>query len=84
MVGGRYLGVASLEYEYRFRPNWGVAVFHDVGNAFDDAFSGGVERGLGVGLRWHSPVGPVRLDVARAMTEPGKPIRFHVVIGPEL
>lgn len=84
VIGGRYLGVASLEYEYRFRPNWGVAVFQDVGNAFDKAFSGGVERGLGVGVRWHSPVGPVRLDVARGMTEPGKPIRFHVVIGPDL
>jgi translocation and assembly module TamA len=37
-----------------------------------------------VGLRWLSPIGLVRADVAWAVSEPGAPLRFHLMIGPDL
>jgi translocation and assembly module TamA len=84
IIGGEGLLVASLEYEYRFRPKWGVAVFYDTGNAFHD-FSGlDLAQGAGVGLRWRSPIGPVRADVAYGLSGPKNSIVFHLNIGPDL
>ncbi len=88
IIGGEALLVGSLEYEYRFRDfrfldKWGVAAFYDAGNACHD-FSCELEQGAGVGLRWLSPIGPIRADVAWALTEPGPPLRFHLSIGPDL
>lgn len=82
VLGGRQLLVGSLEYEYRFRENWGAAVFVDAGDAFDDAPE--FKVGAGIGLRWQSPVGPVKLDLAHGFEEPGDPFRIHFSIGPEL
>ncbi|WP_428035796.1 autotransporter assembly complex protein TamA [Amphritea sp.] len=63
VIGGRNLLVGSAEVEYRFKEDWGVAAFIDSGNAFDDA-DVSLHTGIGIGLRWFSPVGPVRLDLA--------------------
>lgn len=87
-IGGEALLVGSLEYEFRFSglrllDKWGVAAFYDAGNACHD-FSCELEQGAGVGLRWLSPIGPIRADVAWALTEPGHPLRFHLNIGPDL
>ncbi len=84
-IGGETLAVASLEYERRFLTKWGAAVFYDTGNA-SQSFSGlgTLARGAGFGLRWRSPIGPIRADVAFALSEPGHPIRFHLNIGPDL
>lgn len=83
VIGGEALLVGSLEYEYRFLERWGAAVFFDAGNAFRD-FGGSLEQGAGIGLRWRSPIGPIRADVAWALTEPDRPLRFHINIGPDL
>jgi translocation and assembly module TamA len=84
-IGGEALLVGSLEYERRFFTKWGAAVFYDTGNA-SQSFSGlgTLARGAGVGLRWRSPIGPIRLDVAQALSVPGHPFRFHLNIGPDL
>jgi translocation and assembly module TamA len=84
-IGGETLAVASLEYERRFFTKWGAAVFYDTGNA-SQSFSGlgTLARGAGFGLRWRSPIGPIRADVAWALSEPGHPLRFHLNIGPDL
>ncbi|MEJ2509451.1 MAG: autotransporter assembly complex protein TamA [Gammaproteobacteria bacterium] len=83
VIGGKYLMVGSLEYEHTIRGHLSAAVFYDVGNALDD-LSGPLERGAGVGLRWRSPVGPIRLDVASALSRDGQPWRIHISIGPDL
>lgn len=83
VIGGSHLAVASVEYEHLFRERWGVAAFVDAGNAFDD-FGEAFEVGTGIGLRWRSPVGMVRLDLAAGVTRPGTPLRLHLVIGPDL
>ena len=83
-VGGRYLAVGSLELEHRIRGNWSGAIFTDFGNAFDPDFTRQVEVSAGLGARWRSPIGQIRLDVAFALTKEGSPARLHIVIGPDL
>ena len=57
---------------------WG-ALFVDAGNAADSFGQLKPEVGYGVGVRWRSPVGPLRLDVARAQ-KTGK-ARLHFSVG---
>jgi len=64
IVGGRYLGVASAEYVHWLKPNWGAALFYDVGAAADQLRDFSLFHGYGAGARWRSPVGPLNLDVA--------------------
>lgn len=83
VVGGRYLGVASAEVDYLVAPNWRIAAFTDMGNSGME-WSMAWKQTLGLGVRWLSPIGPVRLDVAQAIDEPDKPWRLHLSIGPDL
>lgn len=83
-VGGRYLLVGSGEYQYQFADKWRVALFVDHGNAINDLFDP-LATGAGIGLRWISPVGSLRLDVAKGLnTELGGEWRIHFSMGPEL
>jgi translocation and assembly module TamA len=82
VIGGPYLAIGSLEVEHYFGSNWGLALFVDAGNAFDDQFDDPVV-GAGIGLRWKTPIGAVRIDVAQAVSE-GNTWRLHLQIGPEL
>lgn len=83
VVGGRYLIVGSLEYEQFVYKNYGVAAFVDFGNAVND-LSDPLEVGTGIGLRWLSPIGLIKFDVAVGVTEPDKPIRIHITLGSNL
>lgn len=90
-VGGRYLAVGSLELEREIRGPWSAAVFTDFGNAFDPQYSEQWEQSLGLGVRWRSPIGQVRVDLAFALTKDAEgereglpPARLHFVIGPDL
>jgi len=82
VVGGQHVAVASVEFEHMFTPTWGAAAFVDAGNAFDEQFEAKV--GVGLGLRWRSPVGPVRFDIARGLDEPDQNFRLHISLGPDL
>lgn len=83
-VGGENLLTGSLEYGYQFRPGWWGAGFIDAGNAYDNQFSNKTYVGIGAGLRFKTPVGPVRVDVAAGVSEDSVPIRLHFFIGPPL
>jgi len=83
-LGGRYLAVGSLELERRIKGDWSGAVFTDFGNAFDPDYKQEIEVGAGLGLRWRSPIGQVRADVAFALTKDDQGARLHLVIGPDL
>jgi translocation and assembly module TamA len=83
VIGGKYQAIASAEYEHYFLENWGAAIFVDAGDAFTEQFDANV--GAGVGLRWKSPVGLVRLEVARPIVSDfDHSWRVHLVIGPDL
>ena len=85
VVGGTYLGVLSFELEHYFTEQWGVAMFVDSGNAFGgDGRSIGMQTGLGLGARWRSPVGPIRVDIAHPLNDTDNNFRLHLRIGPDL
>jgi translocation and assembly module TamA len=82
VVGGRHLAVGSIELEQLIAGNWGAAVFMDAGNAMND-WSVNLRRSAGVGLRYRSPVGMFRVDVAKA-TDGDESARLHLSLGVDL
>ncbi|WP_060486040.1 autotransporter assembly complex family protein [Pseudomonas sp. NBRC 111123] len=82
-IGGRYLVAGSVEYQYSLAEKWRVATFIDQGNAFNTLELPSLKTGVGIGVRWVSPVGPLRLDLAKALDDDGG-IRLHFSMGPEL
>jgi translocation and assembly module TamA len=85
VLGGKHLVVASVEYERMFTGPWGGAVFVDAGDAFDSFDAYEWEVGVGFGVRWRSPVGPVRVDIAHGLGDAARSsLRLHLNIGPDL
>lgn len=84
LVGGRYLAVGSVELSRRVLPAWRVAAFMDGGGAFageDDR----VYQSIGVGVRWLSPVGQIRVDLAVPFRDrENSGFKLHVSMGPPL
>lgn len=83
VIGGSRLLVASAEVDYRIGSQWGLALFVDQGDAFD-ASTMDLHRGQGFGLRWFSPVGPLRLDLAWPQDRQESGFRLHFSLGPDL
>ena len=86
VVGGRSLAEASVEARVRVTDSIGVVGFADVGYVGEDTipgFSEDVRIGVGGGLRYHTGLGPIRLDVAVPLDRrPGDPsVGFYVGIG---
>lgn len=80
---GRYLAEGSIEYQHRIKGNWHGAIFYDTGNAFNH-MSEGLKRGLGLGLVWVSPIGPINLSLAKALDTEGQPLMVQFSMGPDL
>ncbi len=83
ILGGRNLLVGSAEYEHPIKGKWSAALFVDTGAAID-SLTDRLSTGAGIGLRWRSPIGLIRIDVASALSKDGHPLRLHLVIGPDL
>lgn len=83
VVGGRHVIIGSTEYDVPFAQNWSVAVFQDSGNAFNDFNDIEFRHSAGTGIRWRSPLGPIRFDVARAL-DASRGWRVHLSMGPDL
>jgi translocation and assembly module TamA len=84
LLGGRYLSVGSLEISRRVREDWRVAAFVDGGGAFteknDDFYQSG-----GLGLRWLSPIGQIRIDLATPVKDRSNSgVKLHISMGPPL
>jgi translocation and assembly module TamA len=82
-VGGSYLLTSSMEYQYSLTERWRLASFVDQGNSFDSLQIPSLKSAVGLGVRWVSPLGPLRLDLARPLDDQGG-IRLHFSMGPEL
>lgn len=83
-VGSNNVLTVSAEIEWSFRQNWSVAGFFDMGNAFNEWNETDLKKGAGVGLRWYSLAGPIRLDFAQALSYDGHPWEIHFTIGTPL
>lgn len=81
-VGGRYMLAQSIEYQYSLNEKWRLAGFLDRGAAVEK-WSDAMKTGVGVGVRWISPIGPLRLDWAQALNDQ-QGWRIHFSMGPEL
>jgi translocation and assembly module TamA len=82
-MGGTAIDAATVEYRQRFFESFGAAVFVDAGQVSADnkPFSGTVRIGTGFGLRYYTPIGPVRVDVALPVNRPPGGDRFEFYIG---
>lgn len=83
LIGGRHLMVGSIEYDRIIYGNWGMAIFSDVGEVFNDQIQP-YRLGVGAGVRWRSPIGPVRLDIGVPLSKALDPVQVHFVLGPDL
>lgn len=85
-VGGNGIIEASGEVRYRFLDNWGAVAFVDTGLVTaDSTFSGDsdLKTGTGVGVRYYTPIGVLRGDLATPLQpEPGDSrIALYIGIG---
>lgn len=79
VIGGRHVAEFSVEVERMMSPRWGLAAFADTGSAFDTELGPWV-TGVGVGLRLHTPLGPIRVDLAHPL-DADRGLRVHLGIG---
>ncbi len=81
---GRLLGVASVEWQRPLwidgrRSEWESAVFIDAGAVADRSQALSPQVGVGAGLRYRSPVGPLQLDLAYGLER--RAFRLHMSVG---
>ena len=81
--GGKQLIDLSLEYQHPINESWSAAVFADAGNAFDDFKNTDLKVGYGFGVRWRSPVGPVRIDLGFPTEDYSSP-KLYLSVGSDL
>ncbi len=73
-IGGTSLDAATVEFRQRLFGNFGAAAFLDAGQVSSRStpFQGSLRLGAGVGARYFTSIGPIRLDVAVPLnTVPG-------------
>jgi translocation and assembly module TamA len=86
IVGGRSLFEGSVEARIKITDTIGIVPFVDVGGAFASSvpnFQGFTAVGAGLGLRYLTAIGPIRLDVATPVTrrDGDRPVAIYVSIG---
>lgn len=85
-TGGRSLVEGSIELRYRFLDDYGIVPFFDAGTVTEDvfpSFTEEVQYAAGLGLRYYSPIGPIRADVAVPLNprEDDDAVAFYISIG---
>jgi len=85
LTGASKMATGSLEYQYNVSGKWWGAVFVDAGEAVNDISQSDIKTGAGIGVRWASPVGPIKFDIARPIGDREEHgLQFYVGLGPEL
>ena len=83
-AGGLSLLEGSAELRYPIWNKFSGVVFVDAGNVWTQARHyplSELRYAGGVGLRYNSPVGPARIDVATPIDQPAHPVQVHISIG---
>jgi translocation and assembly module TamA len=86
VVGGLSFWEASAELRIRLTNQIGLVPFVDAGAAYEDSypdFAEGVRFGAGLGLRYYTPLGPLRFDLAMPLNpRDGDPsVAFYIGLG---
>lgn len=82
VIGGKRIIDGSLELDRAISKDWSAALFVDAGSAFNHRPD--IVVGAGVGARWYSPLGPIRIDIAHGFDGLSPGWRLHVSFGAEL
>ncbi len=82
-TGGTSLAAGTVEFRQRFGESFGAAVFVDAGQVTSTStpFSGTLRAGAGVGARYFTSIGPIRLDVAVPLDKERGDDSFELYIG---
>jgi translocation and assembly module TamA len=83
VIGGSSLATGSFEFEQPLRARWSLAFFVDSGNAYERSEMD-AKTSVGLGGRWQSPLGPIRLDLALPLEDDHDEWRVHITLGPDL
>ena len=84
VIGGRSLIEASVEARIKVTDTIGVVPFFDMGGAFESSYPDFREQlryAAGLGLRYYTAVGPIRLDVAMPLNPREGDSRWALYIG---
>ena len=81
VVGGRHIVTGSVEMEKTLFKDWGAAAFYDWGNAFNSFRDAYLAQAAGLGIRYYTPVGPIKVDLARQIGTPEPVFRLHLSFG---
>lgn len=86
LIGGRSLFEASVEARIKLTDTIGIVPFFDAGAAFEESypsFNETVRMSAGLGLRYYTPIGPIRLDVAAPLNprKGDKPVAVYISVG---
>jgi translocation and assembly module TamA len=84
-LGGRSLAEASIEGRARLTDRIGAVAFIDAGNVSDEEYPtfDNLRAGIGVGVRYMTPAGPLRLDVATPLnpSDRDEAVQVYISIG---
>ncbi len=78
--GGNLMGTFSSEYQYKFSPTWWGSLFVDLGSV-SQGFKPNFKIGGGAGVRYISPIGAIKVDVAFPFNEKRKGFPFEIYVG---
>lgn len=86
LTGGSHLATGTAEYQYQVYPKWWGALFYDTGLAAKRYKGRDLHSGVGAGVRWASPIGTIKFDIATPVRSPNnqKGVQFYIGIGSEL
>jgi len=85
LTGASKMITGSIEYQLRVKGKWWGAVFFDIGRADTNFEFSNLKKGAGIGVRWESPLGPIKLDIAKPVGDSEENgIQFYIGLGPEL
>ncbi|MGH7075941.1 MAG: autotransporter assembly complex protein TamA [Stellaceae bacterium] len=81
--GGTAIDAGTIEFRQRILDHWGMAAFVDAGQVSANAvpFTGRLAIGAGLGVRYYTPIGPVRLDAAVPLDPRHGDDAFELYIG---
>lgn len=82
-TGGSSLAAATVEFRQRFGESFGAVAFLDAGQigTSTSPFGGQTRAGAGIGARYYTPIGPIRLDIAVPLNKQRSDDSFDLYIG---
>ncbi|OCG21740.1 autotransporter assembly complex protein TamA [Gilliamella apicola] len=84
LKGASKLITGSFEYQYNLAGSWWGATFVDTGEAIDKVDKTKFYTGAGFGIRWASPIGPIKIDLATPLSKNSGSVHLYIGLGSEL